>query len=204
LNRGSPVQVFVPAWYEDFFSFRKGDLLAITRQKKEDLVREYGERLGRSQVTIWSAYKGLTVAQVTALRNDLRQAGAEAVVVKNTLMRRALEGADLPVDPSVMDGSCIVTFVYDEIAPATKVVTDFARANTDEFTVQGGIVGGQIATAAQVSALTSLPSREILLGQVVGGIQAPISGFVNVLAGVIRSFANVLNARKDQLEGSEA
>jgi len=177
--------------------------LAITRQKKEELLREYGERLGRAQVMIWSRYSGLTVAQVTALRTGLRQAGAEGVVVKNTLIRRALEEAELPIDQAVMDGPCVVTFVYDDIAPAAKVVTDFARANADQFVVQGGIIGDQIATAAQITSLTTLPSREVLLGQVVGGIQAPISGFVNVLAGVIRSFANVLNARKDQLEGSE-
>jgi len=178
--------------------------LALSRQKKEQLVKEYGERLARAQVAIWAHYQGLTVAQATDLRRQLREAGAEAVVVKNTLIRRALEEADLPVSDEMRKGPCLVTFIYDDVAPAAKVVADFARQNEEILQIIGGLIGGQLATVEQIQSLTTLPSREVLLAQVVGGIQAPISGFVGTLAAIMRGLLNVLDARARQLEGSEA
>ena len=176
--------------------------MALTRQEKEQILQEYSDKLQRAQVLIWADYRGTTVAQVQDFRRQLRPVGAEAMIVKNTLMRLALERADLPVPSDIMAGPSAVTFVYDDVAVATKVVTGFASANDRVFHIKGGMAGGKIIGVEQVTTLTTLPSREVLLSRVLGGIQSPISGFVGTLAAVMRGFMTVLNARAEQLEGS--
>lgn len=178
--------------------------MALTRGQKEELIQRYSERLERAPVMIWSNFRGITVAQISELRRQLRGSGAELMVVKNTLMQLALKGTNLPWDPDVMGGPSAVTFVYDEVAPAATAVTAFARAHEGLFQVKGGLLGGKIAAAPQIQSLTTLPSREVLLAQVVGGVQAPITGLVSTLAAMMRAVLNVLNARAQQLEGSSS
>ena len=176
--------------------------MALTRQEKEQMLQEYGEKLQRAQVLIWADYRGTTVSQIQDLRGQLRSVGAEAMVVKNTLMRLALEKAELPVPSDAMAGPSAVTFVYDDVTAAAKVVAGFASANDRVFRIKGGMAGGKVIDVAQVATLTTLPSREVLLARVLGGIQAPVSGLVGTLAAVMRGFMTVLNARAEQLEGS--
>lgn len=176
--------------------------MALSRQEKEQILQEYGEKLDRAQVAIWSSYRALTMLQITALRRQLRETGAEAVVVKNTLIQRALGESHLPTDDAMMSGPSVVTFVYDDLAATTRIINNFSRANEAFFQIKGGLVGTRLVGPDQVRALADLPSREVLLGRVVGGIQAPISGFVTVLSGVMRGLMNVLNARSEQLEGA--
>lgn len=178
--------------------------MALTRQEKEQVLQEYSDKLQRAQVLIWADYRGTTVTQAQELRRQLRPLGAEAVIVKNTLMRLALEQAGLPVPADVMAGPSAVTFVYDEVAATTKVVTSFATANERVFRIKGGMAGGRIIDAGQVTTLTTLPPREVLLARVLGGIQAPVSGLVGTLAAVMRGFMTVLNARAEQLEGASS
>ena len=174
--------------------------MALSRKQKEQRLEGYADKLGRAQVVIWCGNFGLTVEQSTELRRTLRGVGAEIVVVKNTIMQRALEGAGLPLDPEIMGGPRMVTFIRNDIAPAATALTNFARQNENVFKIAGGLVGGRLADEAQIRFLATLPTRDVLLAQVVGGIQAPISGFVGTLAAVIRGLANVLNARSSQLE----
>lgn len=178
--------------------------MAPSRERKKELIEEYGAKLSRAQVAIWSNFSGLTVAQVTDLRRQLRKAGAETMVVKNTLMRIALERADLPLDEEIMGGPCLVTFVYDDLAPAAKAVVDFARRNEQVLSVKGGLLNGELVTKEQIQALTNLPSRDVLLARVIGGMQAPVSGFVNTLAAIMRGLVNVLNAYSDKLQSAES
>ena len=153
---------------------------------------------------IWADYRGTDVVQIGALRGAVREAGAECVVVKNSLMQLALKQAGLPVDAEIMSGPRLVTFVSDDIGAAAKALASFARVNADVFKIAGGLVGSAVLDAGQAQALTEMPSREVLLARVVGGIQAPISGFVGTLAAVVRGVMNVLNARAEQLEGASA
>jgi large subunit ribosomal protein L10 len=178
--------------------------LALSREDKERLLKEYGERLGRAQVMIWSQYSAIDVAQLTAFRRQVRATGGEVVVVKNSLMRRALEDRSLPYDESLMKGPCLVTFAYDNIAGTTKALTDFARTSAERLQVKGGLVGGKLVGQDRVQSLTELPSREVLLARVLGGVQAPMSGLVGTLSAMVRGVMNVLNARVQQLEGSES
>ena len=174
--------------------------MALSREQKERIVEGYGERLGRSQVLIWSRFAGLTVDLFFELRAKVRESGSESVVIKTPLMRIALEQADIPVEPAFMNGPSVVTFVYDDIASVARAVVSFAREYTDEFQITGGHVGAKPVRAAQIGTLTTLPSREVLLAQVVGGIQAPLGGLVHTLAAVLRGLLNVLNAHAEQVE----
>lgn len=185
-----------------FLSIGGEYLLALSRTQKERIVKEYGERLARAQVLIWSRYERVKFPEFQNLRATLRNADAETVVVTNTLMSRALQEAGLPVTDEFANGPNLVTFVYGDIAPAAKAMIDFTRDKPDRLQVVGGLVGGKVVNSDGVQALTELPSREVLLARVVGGIQAPISGLVGTLGAMLRGVVNVLDAHRKQLEGA--
>jgi large subunit ribosomal protein L10 len=173
--------------------------LAITREKKEAIVAEYGERLRRSQALIVTEYRGLSVKQLEALRRELRNYDSELIVSKNTLFARALADAGMPVPESLLSGPTAVTFCFNEPAAPAKALAKWAK-DSKILVLRGGIVGGSVFDGAGVEALSQLPGRDQLRAQVVGALQAPISGLVNVLAGPVRGFLTVLNARIGQLE----
>jgi large subunit ribosomal protein L10 len=174
--------------------------LALTREQKERLVAGYSERLTRSQVLIWSRFERVKFSEFERLRDTLRGMNAEGVVVKNTLLQRALEEAGWQVSEELSERANLVTFVYGDIAPVAKAVSDFAR--DDRVQIMGGIVGGKLFDSAGVQTLVELPTREVLLARVVGGIQAPITGLVGTLAAVMRGLLNVLDAHREQLESA--
>ena len=176
--------------------------MALTKKRKEELVDSYAERLGRCEVTIWADYRGLKVENFQALRAQLRRANAETMVVKNSLMRLALDRHELPIDEQFMEGPNAIVFVYDEIPSAARAAVDFARENEQAFKIKGGVVGGKLVSASRVGDLANLPTREVLLARVAGGMNAPISGLVLTLSAVMRGLLNVLNAHRDQLEGA--
>lgn len=176
--------------------------MALTRKEKESLVQGYCDKLSRAQVMMWASFSGLTVADTTRLRRQLDQAGAEAVVVKNSLFGIALNQAGLPADPMFSEGANIVAFAYEDIAAAARTLMGFAAEKRDLLSIKGGLINGKLATDVQIRSLSTLPSREVLLAQVLGGLQAPISGLARVLSGTVRSVMYVLQARAEQLEGS--
>lgn len=172
--------------------------MPLSREKKEELVAGYTEQISKSQALIFADYRGLTVAAVTGLRNDIRESGNGFLVVKNNLARRALDEAGLSVPDEVLFGPLAIGLCYEDIAPVAKAMNKTAAA-TKSLRMKGALLGETFVDANQAKALADLPSRDALLAQVVGSMQAPISGLVNVLAGSIRGLVTVLNARKDQL-----
>jgi large subunit ribosomal protein L10 len=177
--------------------------LAITREKKEKIVNEYVEKLRRSQAVIVSEYRGLSTKQLQGLRRDLRGAQSELTVSKNTLIARALTEVGLPAPDELLTGPVAVTFCYEEVAAPAKVLTKFAK-DSKIMVLRGGLLGQTVFNETGVQSLTELPSKEQLRAQVVGTLQSPMSGLVNVLAGTVRGFMNVLNARAAQLEQPSA
>jgi large subunit ribosomal protein L10 len=173
--------------------------LAITREKKGELVSEYTEKLRRSKAVLITEYRGLKVKQIQDLRRELRSSNTELVVAKNTLMGRALAEVGLPTAEGLLKGPTAVAICYDELAAPAKTLNKYAK-DSKILVVKGGVLGRAVFNEAGVQQLADLPSREQLLGQVVGTLQAPISGFVNVLAGTLRGLVNVLNARAEKLE----
>ncbi len=170
--------------------------MAISRVAKEQAVDILSKELGRIKLAVMTDYRGLTVREVEELRSVLRDEGISYRVTKNTLLRLAAKNSPAlaDIDPATFIGPTALAMGFDdEVAPA-RVIFQFAKTHA-ALEIVGGITGdGQILTAAQVKALATLPTREQLLGQVVGTIAAPLTGLVGVMSGNVRSIINVLNA----------
>jgi len=173
--------------------------LAISRKKKEAMVAEYTEKLNRSAALLVAEYRGLTVKQLEALRRELRAADSELMVSKNTLFELAMKDAGMKVPEALLTGPTAITFCFGELAPPAKTLAKWAK-DTKILTVRGGVIGPDIFDAAGAQALSELPGKDQLRAQVVGMLQSPINGLVNVLAGPLRGLLTVLNGRIAQLE----
>lgn len=167
--------------------------------RKRQMIKEMQELFSGSQVLIFTDYRGLSVADITNLRRQLREKGVEYHVTKNTLTTLAANRAGLDEMNTLLDGPTAIAFVTDDIPGAAKVLTDFVRTSRI-LQIRGGLVGRSIISADQVSDLTKLLTREQYLAKVLGAMQSPISNMAGVMTAVIRNFANVLQARVDQLK----
>ena len=157
------------------------------------MVAELREKLEGVQAAFLAEYRGLTVAQSNKLRRALEKEGASYRVLKNTLARIAVEGTEFEVLKDEFRGPLSMVLAYKDAAAAAKVVDAFAKENP-AFIVKSGALGGKLFGPQDVEALSKLPTREQLLGQLVGVLQAPMRDFVSVLAGVPRAFVQVLSA----------
>jgi len=173
--------------------------LALTKSEKEKIVADYVERFSKSQALIVTDYRGLTVSDFNRIRAQMRESGNAFLVVKNTLAKIALEQAGRSAPSDLLAGTVAIGICYDDIAGGVKALNAFAQ-ETKILNVKGAILGARVVGPEAAKSLADLPSREVLLAQVVGGLQAPISGLVNVMAGPIRGLLTVLKARADQLE----
>jgi large subunit ribosomal protein L10 len=173
--------------------------LAITLQKKETLIAGYIEKLQRSQALIVTEYRGLTTKQIETLRRELRGCDSELVVSKNTLMARALREVGLPAPDALLTGPTAIAFCFNEVAAPAKALTKFVK-DSKMLVLRGGVMGQSVFDGTGVQTLTELPGRDQLRAQVVGVLQSPISGLMNVLTGPMRGFLTVLDARARQLE----
>ena len=161
------------------------------------------ESLSRSQLTIITDYRGLSVVALQDLRSRLRPVEAEFKIAKNTLTRIAAERAGIEGLEPELDGPTAIMFAFgDPVAPA-KVISDFVRSSRI-LTIRAGVMNGQVLNAADVEAISSLPPREELLGRLVGLLASPMARTVGVLSGPARSVAYVVNARIESLGGAES
>ena len=176
--------------------------MAISSGKRRELVADYREKLERSEGMILTNYEGLNVAQMNELRNRLRAVGTGYHVVKNTLFRLALQEAKLPELDSLLAGPTAVGFCYHDAQPGARVLVGFTR-EASSLGLKGGLLGGRVLTMEEITRLANLPSREVLLTQVLSGFQSPIRGLVNVVSGPMRGLVTVLKARADQLASAE-
>lgn len=167
------------------------------RKDKEAFVEEVAGLLADAEIMYVSDYRGLTVAQITELRGVLRPSGASLRVLKNTLTRRAAAQAGRDELLELLNGPTAVTFCGDDPVAPAKALMDFARKN-DALEVRGGVLQGKPIGAADVKALAMLPPRDVLIGQVVGTMAAPISGFVTVLNATIGGLVRSLQQVADQ------
>ncbi|MDD5498136.1 MAG: 50S ribosomal protein L10 [Dehalococcoidales bacterium] len=173
---------------------------AKVREQKVKVVQEVAESFKKSQVVVLTNYSGMKTADITSLRRKLKAAGVDYRVVKNTLARFAAEESGRGFDRSIFTGPLAAAFGYDDPVVAAKLVVDFAKNGDIPIDIVGGILGESLLSAEEVKDLAMLPSREILLAKVVGGIQWPLTALVSCLAGPVRGLAYVLQARINQLE----
>ena len=164
-----------------------------TLQAKSQNIEEIKEKIAKAQSVVLVDYRGLNVEQLTELRSRYRKAGVEYKVYKNTMMRFAFKDSGLEGFNEFLKGPSAIAFGYDDPVQVAKITSEFAKAN-DNLDIKAGIVDGKVIDVEGVNSLASLPPREVLIAQVLGGFNAPIQGFANVLQGTIRGLAIALNA----------
>ena len=154
--------------------------MSLNRNEKAAVVAEVTAQVGKSQTLALAEYRGLTVEHLNALRKQARDKGVYLHVLKNTLPRRAVAGTPFEVAAGSMAGPLIYGFSEDAVA-AAKVIADFAKSN-DKLVVRAGAYAGKALDANGVKALAAIPSKEVLLSQLLGLMQSPVSRMARVLA----------------------
>jgi len=172
-------------------------------EAKQREVDELADRLQRAQLAILAEYRGLNVAEMSALRARLRESGAEFRVAKNTLTRRAAQRLGHDGLVPYLVGPTGLALGYTDPAALAKAINDYARASRGLFVPKAALLGDRVVPPDELPRLAELPSREELLAKVVGGLQAPVYGLVAVLSGTLRNLVGVLEARRRQLEAGE-
>jgi large subunit ribosomal protein L10 len=168
---------------------------------KKEIAQDLHDRLSRSQIVILTDYKGLDVTSVTKLRKELTDENVEYQVVKNTLLTIASEDTDAALIKEYFKGpNAIALGLEDPVSPA-RVLIKFAEEN-DKLEIKAGVMGGKVLNPEDIKALSKMPSREILLGQVLSAMNGVPTSLVNVLSGVPRQLMNVLQAIKEQKEAA--
>lgn len=161
------------------------------------------DALGRATMTIVADYRGLKVGDLQSLRAQLRPHDADVKVAKNTLAKIAARANGLEALEPELVGPTALVLAYGDVAQPAKIVNDFVRTSRI-LQVRSGMLEGQIVAAGRVDEIASLPSRDVLIAKVVGGMTSPLYNIVGVLAAPTRSLLYVLQARASQLEASEA
>ncbi len=156
--------------------------MSLNRSEKEAVIHDVTGLAAKAQTLILAEYRGITVADMTKLRSTARSNGVSLSVLKNTLARRAVAGSGFEVVSDLMTGPLIYGFSEDAVA-AARVVADFAKTN-DKLVIRGGAYGGKALDMNGVKQLASIPSKEVLLAQLLGLMQSPISRIARVLAAI--------------------
>jgi len=154
--------------------------LSLNRSEKQAVIEEVAGLAAKAQTLVIAEYRGITVADMTKLRNDARSKGVSLSVLKNTLARRAVTGTSFEVVGDQMTGPLIYGFSVDAVA-AAKVVADFAKTN-DKLVIRGGAYSGKALDVNGVKQLASIPTKEVLLSQLCGLLMSPMSRTARVLA----------------------
>lgn len=168
----------------------------LTRSRKEEIVKELTEKIKSSKSIVFADYRGVKTNDINDLKSRLKKEGTNLTVVKKKLVDLSLKNAQIEVDIKSMEGQLAITISdNDEVAPA-RVLSKFAKEN-ENLKILGGVLGVKGMSAQEVNALAKLPSKEEMLAKLVGTLNAPVSGFVNVLAGNMRGLVNVVKAIAD-------
>ena len=171
----------------------------MNRDEKVAEVAELSGKFAKAKIAIVADYKGLTVPVLQELRHNLRRNDAEFRVAKNTLLNRAVEDTDFRGLQEYFVGTTALTVSYGDPVTPAKILTDFCKDHP-ELKIRSASLDGKVLSVEEVTALSSLPSREVLLGQMLSVMNAVPTGLVQVLSGVPRTFLYALQAIKEQKE----
>jgi large subunit ribosomal protein L10 len=169
--------------------------------RKAQIVAQIEQWLRGSQIVVVTDYRGLTVAELNRLRNNLRGAQVEFHVTKNTLARLAARNAGVTALERFLEGPTAIAFGLGDPVEAAKAIVE-AQRQPKPVAIKGAVLDGRVLTAEDLVQLSRLPAREVLLAQVVGAMQAPIVALVSVLSGPVRSLLYVLQARSEQIKST--
>jgi large subunit ribosomal protein L10 len=169
----------------------------MARPEKVAVVEEIRAKVSEADATVLTEYRGLKVHELAELRAALRPSGTEYKVFKNTLARRAMDGAELDGVVSLLEGPVAIAFVRGDAAAAAKALRDFGRSYP-ALVVKGGLLGGNVLEPPAIEALAELPSREVLLAQIAGAFQAPLVKAAGLFQALPRNLAYGIKALIDQ------
>ena len=177
----------------------------MKKEDKEKVVSELTERLKTSETLLVADYRGLTMPQIDALRSRLIESGASFTVVKNTLTRRAAEAAGADALLTLLEGPSAIAFLEadGDMVAAAKALADSAKESR-VLEIRGGVLQGRTMSAAEVEALATLPPLDILRGQVLAAIIAPVTAFAALVNAPLQNLVGLIDARIDQLGGEDA
>ena len=167
--------------------------MAINKRKKEELVEQYKQLVKENSGLILTSYSGVSVKELEGLRAKIRELDGSFVVVKNSLLRLALNDANISLPEDSYIGTTAVGFASEDIPALAKSIVDMAREH-DDMKVKAGVVSGEAYSAAEVERLAALPPLPVVRGQLLGVLQAPAGRIAGVVASSVRQVKNVLNA----------
>jgi large subunit ribosomal protein L10 len=173
-----------------------------TKEQKLEQVEVLTDKLKKAKVAVLTDYRGLKVSQLQELRGKLRGGGVEYRVVKNTLARRAADAAGHPALKDAVKGPVAIAFGYEELGVPSRLINEFVRATRLKLEVVGGLVEGRVFSPEQVKQLADLPSREVLISQLLGTLQSPVAQLVGIMQTPLQQLLGVLNAYKEKLEAA--
>jgi large subunit ribosomal protein L10 len=171
--------------------------LAISKERKEELLQDYAELIRKSEGLILFEYRGLSMKGMGPLRAKAREASGEIHVVKNTLARRALEQAGRPAPETLFSQSTAIGFAFSDVPAMAKALTNIAK-DSEFIKVKGGLLGNAVLSPKDVEALADMPPLPVVRAQLLGLLKAPASRLVGVVASSVRQVVNVVKAYADQ------
>ena len=161
-------------------------------ENKKKIVEDIKDKISRAKCVVFVDYKGITVEDDTKLRKELREAGVDYFVVKNTMLRFAVDNAELSGLKDVLEGTTAIAVSNEDPVAAAKILVNYAK-DSETFNIKSGYVDGKILSVSEIEDLAKLPSKEVLIAKVLGGLNAPISGFANVLNANLRGLVIALD-----------
>lgn len=167
--------------------------MALTKEKKEQLVAQYTEMLKDSRALIVTDYRGLNTSEITRLRRKVSESDARFVIIKNRLFRLAMQNVGLDIPEDFLDGPVAAGFCYGEVPPVAKALTEFAE-DTEILVVRGGLLDDKFLSDAEIESLASLPPLEVVRAQLLGLFNAPASNIAGVMASSVSQVVNVIAA----------
>jgi large subunit ribosomal protein L10 len=171
----------------------------LNREEKGSIVQELTDKFAKAKIAIVTDYRGLTVTELEELRIALRKCDSDVRVAKNTLLRRAVEGTPYELMSEHFKGTSALTVSYDDPVAPSKVLIDFAKGH-EKLQIRGAVLDGKALNVEDLTALSKLPSKEILLSQLLSVMQAVPTSFVRVLNAVPQKLVYALQAVQDQKE----
>ena len=173
----------------------------MLKEKKEQLITELANSLSKSTIVIATDFRGIPANEMVKLRHQLTELNIEYRVAKNTLTRFAAEKAGKKQIETLLSGPLAMVFGFDDVVKPAKVLRDHIRATGSVLKIKGGLLNDRLLTAEEINALASLPSKDVLIAQLVGQLKSPLQGLHNALSAPLRGLVNVLHSRIQQVEG---
>jgi large subunit ribosomal protein L10 len=188
---------------KDFYFWKGGEILAISREKKEQLVAQYGQLIEESEAFVLTKYIGLSVSELDELRRDIREANGNFHIVKNTLMKIAFENADLEYDEDLFIGDTAIGYASENMPGLAKALVDFAE-ESEYLQMKTGYFNGERVSIDDIKRLAEVPPLPVLRSQLLSALLAPATKLASTLSEPGRQLAAVLKAYADQDAAPEA